>query len=136
MSIQAVLICAALVAALFTGMIAGACCVLRWMKSRECEALVEFRPETREQWEALYKAESHLADAGVRFDKGGGLGARDWEMDWSLRGARVFFKRAKGRNAATPCGDACRAQRFVRLHLQIARGLIALHDILFYRHTR
>jgi hypothetical protein len=30
--------------------------------------------------------ERALGEMGIEFDKGGGIGGRDWEWDWSLRG--------------------------------------------------
>lgn len=37
----------------------------------------------------VYQAERLLKEAGVGFDSGSGCGCRDWELDWSLSGARV-----------------------------------------------
>lgn len=34
----------------------------------------------------LAEIERALAEIGIEFDKGVGLGGRDWEWDWSLRG--------------------------------------------------
>lgn len=47
--------------------------------------------KSKEQLGHLFNAQSQLAKAGVRFDSGtsvgkGKLGAREWELDWSLRG--------------------------------------------------
>jgi len=41
------------------------------------------------QLEALFQAEALLRQAGVSFDTGYGCGGRDWEFDWSLKGAYV-----------------------------------------------
>ena len=37
----------------------------------------------------LFEAEKLLRAAGVSFDTGCGCGGRDWEFDWSLKGAHV-----------------------------------------------
>lgn len=46
---------------------------------------------TEEQWKHLRKAEKELYKAGVSFDTGYDFEEkrRDWEFDWSLRGAQV-----------------------------------------------
>lgn len=49
---------------------------------------------TKEQLEHIYKAEDELAEAGVTFDVGKSLSdgvvlSRDWELDWSLKGAEI-----------------------------------------------
>ena len=43
-----------------------------------------------EKWEKLFKAERLLSEIGVTFDTGAGCGCRDWELDWSLKGARLM----------------------------------------------
>ena len=45
------------------------------------------------QLEAVFQAESLLRKAGVRFDTGYGCGGRDWEFDWSLKGAYVKLRK-------------------------------------------
>lgn len=35
----------------------------------------------------VYQAEQLLSEVGICFDTGSGCGCRDWELDWSLRGA-------------------------------------------------
>ena len=53
-----------------------------------------FREPTREQLEHIYRAEDELAKAGVSFDVGKDFEddkvlSRDWELDWSLKGAEI-----------------------------------------------
>ena len=48
--------------------------------------------------EHLFNAGEELAKAGVSFDTGCGCSdgkrtVRDWEFDWSLKGAKVLFKK-------------------------------------------
>ena len=52
---------------------------------------------SEEQKNHLFEAEKHLSEAGVTFDSGMDMGSRvrDWEFDWSLKGATVLFKRFK-----------------------------------------
>jgi len=50
---------------------------------------VKFRNLTEKQMEHLFEAERQLNLAGVEFDTGAGPCGRDWELDWSLRGAEV-----------------------------------------------
>lgn len=45
------------------------------------------------QLQAILEAEKLLRKAGVFFDTGYGNGCRDWEFDWSLRGAFVEKER-------------------------------------------
>jgi len=45
------------------------------------------------QLEALFQAETLLRQAGVSFDTGYGCGGRDWEWDWSLKGAYVKLRK-------------------------------------------
>ena len=54
-----------------------------------------FKEPTKEQLEHIYRVEDELAKAGVYFDVGKGFDdskilARDWELDWSLRGAEIM----------------------------------------------
>lgn len=56
-----------------------------------------FENPTQEQLEHIYKAEDELGKAGVTFDVGKSLDegkvlSRDWELDWSLKGARLVEK--------------------------------------------
>jgi len=46
-------------------------------------------PAKGKDLEKIFQAERFLAEAGVSFDTGYGSGCRDWEFDWSLRGAFV-----------------------------------------------
>lgn len=60
-------------------------------------ATLTFREPTKEQLEHIYKAENELAKAGVYFDVGKSFEddkvlSRDWELDWSLRGADIKEK--------------------------------------------
>ncbi len=55
---------------------------------------------TKEQREALYKAEGFLRQAGISFDTGQGCGARDWELDWSLGGATLSVRSLRCMNSA------------------------------------
>lgn len=43
------------------------------------------------EWDHLMEAERHLHKAGVSFDTGYAVQEhiRDWELDWSLRGAKL-----------------------------------------------
>jgi len=40
-----------------------------------------------EQLKEIIEAEEHLRKAGVTFDTGSSTYERDWELDWSLKGA-------------------------------------------------
>ena len=64
----------------------------------KCEVLIRFPKLSEEQREHLYKASSELDKAGVVFDTGAGCEGNDWEFDWSLRGADVYFKKFSGGN--------------------------------------
>jgi len=54
-----------------------------------------FEHPTKEQMEHIYKAEEELAKANITFDSGsnfdgdGKIISRDWELDWSLKGAVI-----------------------------------------------
>ena len=52
---------------------------------------------SKEQMEHLHKAEKELLKAGVSFDTGYSFieKERDWEFDWSLKGAKVKIKEEK-----------------------------------------
>ena len=63
------------------------------MSMKEVEVLIQFPITSKEQLEHLFKAGEELAKAGVTFDTGVGGGMRDWEFDWSLKGAKVLFKK-------------------------------------------
>lgn len=58
-------------------------------------ARLVFRNPTEEQLKHIYKAEDELSKAGVDFDVGhnlenGQIITRDWELDWSLKGAEII----------------------------------------------
>ena len=55
------------------------------------EVKICFYNLTDEQKEHLFKAEKELSKAGVSFDTGYDFKEkrRDWEFDWSLKGAKV-----------------------------------------------
>lgn len=57
---------------------------------RECEVLIRFPDLTEKQRGHLYKAAIQLSKAGIQFDTCEG---NDWEFDWSLKGAKVYFVR-------------------------------------------
>ncbi len=59
----------------------------------KAEVLIRFPNLTDEQRKHLYKASSELYKAGVSFDTGVGYEGNDWEFDWSLHGADVYFKK-------------------------------------------
>lgn len=48
---------------------------------------------SEEDRKRVYMAEHLLKEVGVRFDSGSGCGGRDWELDWSLRGAFLAVRR-------------------------------------------
>jgi len=53
-----------------------------------------FEHPTEDQLKHIHKAEDELAKAGVTFDTGSNLDngkiiSRDWELDWSLKGAII-----------------------------------------------
>ena len=66
-------------------------------KAKPCEVRIEFYELSDKQMEHLHKAERELRKAGVHFDTGYNFEEkrRDWEMDWSLKGAVVKFKKFK-----------------------------------------
>lgn len=56
-----------------------------------------FENPTTEQLKHIYRAEDELGKAGVYFDVGksleeGKILSRDWELDWSLAGAKIKEK--------------------------------------------
>ena len=60
------------------------------------EVRIEFAGLSKEQTKHLYKARKELGKTGVDFDSGYNhvTGSRDWEFDWSLKGAKVVLKKA------------------------------------------
>ncbi len=67
------------------------------MSRKEAEVLIQIPTAqmSEEQRKHLAEAENQLFKAGVTFDTGMDLGSRvrDWEFDWSLKGAKVLFKK-------------------------------------------
>ena len=65
-----------------------------WKKEKSDWVRIFFTDLTEEQMKHLHKAERELGRAGVSFDTGYDFEEkrRDWEFDWSLRGARVKIK--------------------------------------------
>ena len=55
---------------------------------------LKFKVESKEQLNYLFKAEGYLHKAGVEFDTGYDTvnGVRDWELDWSLKGAELIHE--------------------------------------------
>jgi len=64
---------------------------------KECEVRIEIPIKSEEQREKIFEAEKLLREAGIDFDTGYDLveNRRDWEFDWSLEGAKVYFKKFK-----------------------------------------
>ena len=60
---------------------------------RKAEVLIRFPDLSDDQRKHLYKAATQLSKAGITFDTGVSCEGNDWEFDWSLKGAEVFFKR-------------------------------------------
>ena len=61
-----------------------------------------FDNPTPEQLKHIFKAQEELDKAGVSFDSGcdvddGKIISRDWELDWSLKGARIVVAKAKAK---------------------------------------
>ncbi len=46
---------------------------------------VDLRPVTDEHHQLLRQKQKELGWMGITFDSGGGMGTRDWELDWSFR---------------------------------------------------
>jgi len=67
------------------------------MKGVEVQIQIPTAEMSNEQRNHLFEAEKHLSNAGVTFDTGMDMGSkiRDWEFDWSLKGATVLFRRFK-----------------------------------------
>ena len=56
--------------------------------------------DVMKQIEHIHNAELELEKAGITFDSGhnlskGKITEHDWELDWSLKGAKLVFKRFK-----------------------------------------
>lgn len=74
------------------------------MRKKNKETLVEAtliipaKDNVSEQIKHIHNAEMELAKAGVTFDSGHTLVGKklhDWDLDWSLRGAKLVFQRFK-----------------------------------------
>ena len=67
------------------------------MSKEKIEAQIKFPEIDKEQLKHLSDAKKALGKAGVTFDTGYDLGThtRDWEFDWSLKGAEVILKKFK-----------------------------------------
>ncbi len=66
---------------------------------KECEVVIRFNVP-KDKMKHIYAAIDELGKIGVHFDTGGCVCCDDvchydWEFDWSLKGAKVFFKRFK-----------------------------------------
>ena len=66
----------------------------------EIEGRLVFDNPTDEQLKHIFNAEAELKKAGVTFDSGcdlndGKIISRDWELDWSLKGAKLVGKIAR-----------------------------------------
>ena len=63
---------------------------------QECEVRIEI-PMKGKDMNKLFEAEKLLRALGVNFDTGFAIPEqrRDWQFDWSLKGAKVIFKRMK-----------------------------------------
>ncbi len=71
------------------------------------EVGMEFQGLSKKQLDHLFEAEKHLGLAGVSFDTGYSFGPkiRVWELDWSLKGARIVLKKSD----ASKTQEACKA---------------------------
>ncbi len=62
---------------------------------QECEVHIEFIGMSKKQMNHIRKATFELFKAGISFDTGGCWGKEgfdyDWEFDYSLEGAKVYF---------------------------------------------
>ena len=78
-----------------------------WNKEKSDWARIGFYNLTKEQMKHLHKAERELFKAGVSFDTGYDFGEkrRDWEFDWSLKGARVKVKTQNQKTIRRPRDD-------------------------------
>jgi len=67
---------------------------MKGKKNNNTGARIEFYNLTPTQMTHLHKAEVELSKAGVSFDTGYDFceSRRDWEFDWSLKGAIVKTK--------------------------------------------
>ena len=63
--------------------------------SAGCPTTLKFTVKDKEALDHLFEAERHLNQAGISFDTGSSGSDRDWELDWSLKGAKL---RQRARN--------------------------------------
>jgi len=71
--------------------------ITKQIVEKECEVVIKFNIP-KDKMKHIYTAIDELGKIGVTFDTGGTLSDPvnyDWEFDWSLKGAKVFFKRFK-----------------------------------------
>ena len=71
----------------------------------EATLIIPVRGDLMEQMEHIHRAELELEKAGVTFDSGHlfwkdkkgktKVKYHDWELDWSLKGAKLVFSRFK-----------------------------------------
>jgi len=68
----------------------------------ECEVRIEI-PMKGKNMDDLFKAEGVLRKLGISFDTGFAIQEerRDWEFDYSLKGAKVIFKKMKNGETKT-----------------------------------
>lgn len=51
--------------------------------------VIDLKSMSNEQKEHLHKAELELSEAGITFDTSRDDTTREWELDWSLKGASL-----------------------------------------------
>jgi hypothetical protein len=60
---------------------------------KECEVLIQIDMK-KIPFEKIKIIEDAFHKANIHFDTGAGMGFRDWEFDWSLKGPiKIYFKR-------------------------------------------
>lgn len=71
-------------------------------EGRECEVTIRIPYKDQEAFDHLLKAQKELASAGVMFDSGSWIAneqitinIREWQFDFSLKGAKVILKKVK-----------------------------------------
>ena len=77
----------------------------------------------------VYQAETLLQEAGVRFDRGSGGGFRDWELDWSLSGARLHHRnmRCMGKDDCPSANTKVHLETPLRVLYRHPRGNICVY---------
>ena len=65
-------------------------------KTKECEVLISFNVKYKDL-DKMFQIEKLMREMGIKFDTGFSIPdrRRDWEFDYSLKGAKVYFKRFK-----------------------------------------